>query len=401
MQNYVWTAIRERDNFFYTNGATPICSLSCNNSLIISNSKNGSIESISNYALIQNKKKISLIPIVETETIIDHASKILKDRKIFYQKPKSISERENLETLSENQIKRTIFDSYGIEISNLFEIKNKKGPNRIYKLFSKEGEFILKYRGKDLNLFKAQASLLEDITYFPKIMSTINSNKYVFFKNHIYAIEEFIEGGELPLNEQDYFKRIGKHLALMHNEICSKKKNKDLEKSLIEEGNFLSESNFLSVRIDLMNNNPVLLKEMCSFPKDIGQKLGGLLNQFIHGDVNRSNLIWNGNNVKMIDSENVRFSKKVREFIPTLLFKGNFQNPAYVPNSAKILLNSYNRHSDNPLNNDEQSIILDILKFSLIKLYSIYNIRRNKNSIKFRNQIINDLEVIGGESLVY
>ena len=141
MQNHVWTGTRERDNFFYTNGAIPVCSSNCHNSLIISNSKNGSIESISDYALIEDEKRAYIIPITETDEIINHASKILKNGKIFYQKPKSISERENLETLSEDKIKQKIFDSYDIEINNLSEIKKDKT------------EFINFFLKKEVNLF--------------------------------------------------------------------------------------------------------------------------------------------------------------------------------------------------------------------------------------------------------
>jgi Ser/Thr protein kinase RdoA (MazF antagonist) len=405
MENRDWIGLRERDNFFYTKGEAPLCDLDCHNSIIVSNLEEGSVKGISNHALIKDKGKSYLIPITEIDEIVKVSSVILNKEKIFYKKPKSISERESLRYLSKEEIKQKILDNYNLDIDRLSEMKNKKGQNRIYKLISKEDEeFILKYRGNNLDLFDAQFKLLEGLTYFPKIIPTLNSHSHVLFDKNIYAVEEFIKGKKFPLNNANYFDILGKNLAFMHNDIFSKtRKDKNLEDSLVQEGDFLNESNLISVQIDLRNNlgNDFLLKEIELFSKDTVQRLRSLPDQIIHGDLNRSNLIWNGNNVKMIDSENIRFSKRIREFIPILLFKGNFQIPNYIQNSAIELLKSYNSYSNNKLSKNEWSVIPELLKFSLVKLYAIYNLRRNKDKNNFRKQIISNLKTIGGEFNVY
>ena len=405
MGNSNWIGLRERDNFFYTKGEIPQYDLDCHNSIVISNLEKGFIKGINNHALIRDNGKSYLMPITEIDQIVKISSAILNREKIFYQKPTSISERENLRYLSNEEIRQNIFDNYNLSIDNLFEIKNKKGKNRIYKLISKENEeFILKYRGNNPNLFDAQFKLLENIIYFPKIIPTVNSYSHILFNQNIYALEEFITGKRQPINNKNYFELLGKNLALMHNEICSKdSKNKNLECALIQKGNFLSESNLISTQIDLINNldNQFLLKEIEFFSKNTIQKLCSFPNQIIHGDLNRSNLIWNGNTAKMIDSENLHFSKRINEFIPALLFKGNFQIPSYAKNSAIKLLKSYNSYSDNKLNEDECWALPELLKFSLIKLYTIYNFRKNSHSNEFRKQVIDNLKIIKGESNVY
>lgn len=405
MGRYDWVGLRERDNFFYTKGEVPLCDSDCKNSIVLSNLEEGFVNGISNHALIKDKDKSYLIPITEIDEVVKLSSMILNKEKIFYQKPKSISERENLGYLDKEEIRQKILDNYNLDIGRLFEIRNKKGKNRIYKLISKEDEeFILKYRGNNLDLFNAQFKLLEDSIYFPRVIPTINSDSHILFNKDIYALEEFVRGKKLSLNRVNYFEFLGRNLALMHNEICSKaRRDKNLEDALTQEGDFLSESNLISTQIDLRNNpdNQFLLKEIEFFSKNIIQMLAFLPSQIIHGDLNKSNLIWNGNNVKMIDSENVRFSKRIREFIPILLFKGNFQIPNYVKNSAMELLKSYDSYSDNKLNEEECVILPELLKFSLVKLYTIYNLRKNKVSNEFKKEIINNLKVVGGELNVY
>ena len=405
MQRPDWIGLRERDNFFYTKGAIPIYDPESNNSIIISNSKKGFLQTTSNNALIKDKDKSYLIPITEIDEILNISSKILKGKRIFYKKPYSIKERENLERLSQEEIIQGCRENYDLKIKNISQITNGKGKNRIYKIISKENEeFILKYRGKNPDLFEAQSILLKDNIYFPKIINTKNSEQYMRFNQNVYAIEEFVKGQENPLDKEKYFEFLGETLALMHNEISSKvSKNKNLEEALAKEGNSVSESNLISIQIDLMNtyDNQFLLNEMKSFYKNLSERLKPLPNQIIHGDINRSNLIWTKNNAKIIDSETMGFSKRIREFIPALLLKGNFQYPAFVQNSARELSKYYNFSSNNQLTEAEHLILPDLLKFSLLKLYTVYNIRRNKESSKFKKQVIDSLDILGGEFYVY
>ncbi|MCK5625078.1 hypothetical protein KAI04_04515 [Candidatus Pacearchaeota archaeon] len=405
MKKYEWIGLREKDNFSYIKGENPIYDTNCHNSLIISNLEEGVIKGVSNHALIKNSGKNYLIPITKINEIIDLSKEILNESKVFYKKPKSIFEMQNLKDLSEDYIKQKLVENYNLEIKNLLEIKTKKGKNRTYKIISKKNkEFMLKYQGKNSELFEYQSSFLEGISFFPKIISTINSLRYISINNSIYALEEFVEGNKFPLDMENYFNLVGKHLALMHNEFNQKNILKNnLEIVLAQEGNSLSESNLNSMQIDLKinSNNEFFLKEIDSFPKSLGQIVNSFPNQIIHGDLNKSNLIWNENNATIIDSETIRFSQRIKDFIPASLFEGNLNIPSYTPNSLKKLIESYDFYSNQKLSEAEKTILPNLLKFSLIKSYVIYVLRRNLKDEKFKNKIIHNLKLIGGEINVH
>ncbi len=140
MQKYEWLGTRKKDNFSYTKGEIPIYYSDCKNSIIISDLKEGIIKGISNYALINNQGKSNLIPITAVDEIINFSEKMLGEERVFYKKPKSIFDIQNLENISKEEIKQKIFENYNLEVDNLFEIKTKKGDNRVYKVVSKKIE---------------------------------------------------------------------------------------------------------------------------------------------------------------------------------------------------------------------------------------------------------------------
>jgi len=190
----------------------------------------------------------------------------------------------------------------------------------------------------------------------------------------------------------------------MHNEFNKKIiSKKNLEKVLTKKGNFLSESNLISMQIDLDNNqnHKFFLKEITSFPSTLSKIVNSFPDQIIYGDLNKSNLIWNGNNATTIDFETIGFSKRIIDFIPALLFEGNLNTPSYMPNSLRKLINSYDLHSNQKLSEDEKTVLPELLKFSLIKSYVIYVLRRNLEDKKFKNQVIDNLKIIGGEINVH
>lgn len=405
MQKDDWVGSREGDNFSYTKGEMPIYGMDCKNSLILSDLRRGQIEGMSNHAFIKKNGKKYLIPIAEFDEILGISKNLFGKEKIFYKKPDSIIERENLEELNEEQLKQNIFKNYGIFIETVNEIKTKKGSRRVYELSSEEGiKFMLKYHGKNLGLFKAQVSLLEGIPTFSKIVSTRNSNSHILFWDSIYYLEEFVEGDSSPLDKERYFNLVGKHLASIHNEFDKKRFSiNNLEGILNEEGNVLSESNLISMQIDLGNHfgNDFFLREISSFYNYLYSMRDSLHIQIIHGDLNKSNLIWKRNKPTIIDFETISSSKRIEEFPPALLFEGNLSVPKYNFGSLKELLDSYNFYSNQKLSECEKVILPDFLKFSLIKSYVIYVIRRNLKNEKFKNNIADSLKILGEEANVY
>lgn len=405
MQKANWIVLRERDNFAYTRGQSPVYSPDCKNSLIVSDSTNGNIEGISNHALIIEKGKEFKIPIEKIGEIFGFAKDLIKNQKISYIKPSSILERESLNDLGENFISQNIFENYGFFIDSVKGIKTKKGDHRVYELSSDDGtKFMLKYYGKDLNHFKAQTKVLENISFFPKIISSIKGDFPFIVGDSIYYLEEFLDGTSSPRNKEAHYSLIGKHMALIHNEFNKKMPlMTGLEKCLNKEGNTLSESNLISMKLDLGQNfeDYFSTEDMVSFFGNLNNAKDSFPSQIIHGDLNKSNLIWNGNDARAIDFEMINFSKRINEFIPALLFEGNLSIPKYDPKSLNQLLEGYNSHSKRRLTNEEINVLPEILKMSLMKSYAIYVIRRNLNNPNFKNQIKNSLNILGGEINVH
>ena len=405
MQGSNWIGLRERNNFSYTLGQTPIYKSNCKNSLVISDSNKGNIEGISDHALILENGKEYLIPITEINRILEVAQNLLGERKIFYKKPSSILERETLNDLGKEFIHEKVFENYGVLIESVKKIQTKKGKHRVYEVASNKGiKFMLKYYGKDLNLFKSQINFLEENTLFSKIVNTRNLKSYVIFGDSIYYLEEFIEGNPMPTNSKFYYILVGKHLALVHNEFNKKAfMMNGLENRLNQKANPLSESNLISMKIDLGQNfgEYFSVENSNSFFEDLQDSENSLPFQIIHGDLNKSNLIWNGNNPKTIDFETINFSKRINEFIPALLLEGNLSIPRYSSGSLKELLDSYDSYSDKRLSEKERKILPDFLKISLLKSYVIYVIRRNLTNEKFKDQIEESLNIIGDEKNVY
>jgi len=404
MQRNNWIGLREKDNFAYTLGQKPIYSKDCKNSIIISDRKEGFVEGISNYALIRGNGKEYLISINEIEKIFEISREIIGEGNILYQKPTSILERESLDNLSKEFVYEKLFENYGILTKSINEIQTKKGGHRVYEIFSEEKRrYMLKYYGKDLDLFNAQINLLEGIPLFSRIIYTKDLNSHLLFGNSIYYLEEFVEGNYLPKDNKVYYDLVGKHLAFIHNEFNIKKvSTSHLERILNKDGNNFNESNLISMKMDLINgNNNTLLRKLDSMPEMFSQKLNYFPKQIIHGDLNKSNLIWKGDNFLTIDFETIVFSKRINEFIPTLLFEGNLSTPKYNFNSLKEILGSYNFYSKNKLTKDEIYLLPSLLGFSLIKSYDIYVIRRNLKDEKFKNQIISNLEILEEEENVH
>jgi fructosamine-3-kinase len=405
MQRNNWIGTRDRDNFTYTLGQKPVYSKHCKNSLIITDKKEGLVKGRSNHALIINNGEEALIPINKIDIILEVSEKLIGDERIFYQKPISILEREILFNLNKEFIQKNIFENYGISIGAIKEIETKKGNHRVYEISSKEKErFILKYHGKDFNLFDAQINILEGNIFFPRIISTKNLNPHLTLRDSVYYLEEFVNGNSSPLNKDSYYSLVGKYLALLHNEFSKKSILKNtLESILTKKGNNFSESNLVSMKIDLRKskNNDNLLRELNYIQENFYQRLIALPNQIIHGDLNKSNLLWQGNVPTLIDFETIAFSKRVNEFIPALLFEGNLSIPEYNPKSLREILDSYNLYSKNKLTKNEVELLPDLLKINLIKSYVIYTIRRNLENEWFKHKIGENLKILGGETNVY
>jgi Ser/Thr protein kinase RdoA (MazF antagonist) len=263
---------------------------------------------------------------------------------------------------------------------------------------------MLKYYGKDLNLFETQTSLLKENSLFPNVIASKNQTLPIIIGDSIYYLEEFLEGNSFPEDRKSHYSLIGKHMALIHNEFNKKHSLiKGLEKHLIQEGDPFSESNLISMKIDLGESFKEYFstESIISFFEKIQNAQNSLPFQIIHGDLNKANLIWKRGKAKAIDFEMIHLSKRIHEFIPALLFEGNLSIPKYNSNSLKQILEEYNSHSNMGLTIEETNILPDLLKISLIKSYVIYNLRRNLENDSFKHQIEESLKILEEETNVH
>jgi len=314
-----WISSRNKDNFFYTTGSEIVYSDDCQNSLTISDEKNGYIRAEKNYAIIRCRGITKKIPISNMKKIIQESKKIISKENVHYQKPKLIFQGGNLPEIKESEIKEKLQMNYGIYINKL----------------------------------------LKNVDMLPKIIINKHGSPLIHFNKNNFALEEFAKGGNFLWNEKKYFTMLGENIAKMHNQINSSiKNNPTLEKILIEEGNLQSESNLISMHLDLMNennyNNDLQKESLKLIQNNLSGKLNSLPNQIIHFDLNKSNLLWKKEKVKIIDPETLRVSKRVNEFIRPLTLKGNSQSPIYTQGSLGRLISSYNRHIENKLTPEEK-----------------------------------------------
>lgn len=394
MKNNPFTASRLRNNFYYTKGEIPVFHKLAMNSVIISDSEKGFIHGIDNHAVIKSNGKAKIIPIENIMEIFDASIKILNQKKIVYEKPFSISIRENLEPINLQIAKKIISATYGFEVLDLEEIKNKKGGYRIYKVVSEKRVFILKYCGLSLQKFRSKANVIKNSDYFPKIIPTTDGSNYMILNGNIYALEEFVFGTVYKGKPKEYFGKVGKYIALFHNEINSNIKEKT-KKVLSNKKYLYSESNLVSSLIDLRHNsidkNELFEEIRTMVEKKTLDNFGSLPSCIIHGDLNKSNIIWLGSDMMFIDYENIKYSKRINEFIPVLLLMGNFKNPYFNEKSVRQLIDHYNLISDRELTQLEIELLPEMLKLHAIKSYVIYCIRNNRPNKKYKKEMISNL----------
>lgn len=398
-----WIASRKDDNFFYSKGAKIIYPLNCNNSLVITDKESGDVLATKDYATIQTGSNLQKIPISQMEKILYHSSRIFPSQSIVYQKPISITKKEQLPELGSNELHSKLQEEYGLFLEKISNIDACKGKNRIYKITtSNKEEFILKYGGINNDLLNGQLKVVRNVSLFPSILTTKKGNSLISINGNNYSLENFIDGTPFIGDEEKYFSELGAKMGDLHNKINSfSKGNSTLETLLKNGGNFLSESNILSGYIDSFNwmgEHHDLTKEYLKLIQDgFCEELNLAPKQIIHGDLNRTNLIWNKDSAKIIDFETMKKSQRTMEFVSPLIFRGNFQTPIYKKDSLSQLMTSYNLAAEDKLTSKETSLLPDLIKSYLLRLHTIRTIRRNEKDESFEKQLRLNFEKLEDE----
>jgi len=377
-----WNFFREENNHAYVGGSI-FYGDDCENNLIISPYLITKLVGVQNAFVFVGDSFIEVSPISDISNAIDKGKRKLSNQEINYHIPESAFKRENLIKKDLNNLKQMLMEIYGIAGKQISQIPSRNKLGGVYYIESNyKQKYVLKYK----SCSKEYAELLSQITnsipnLFPKVYPKLNENGYSFKMGGAwYNLESFIEGDTRERN-LNYFAEVGKFMGELHKELSLfSKNNNPLNEILNSKDRDLSQSNIASAYLDLSimdKKHGFLISELENMIKtNFSSKIDKLHSFLIHKDLNNSNIVWEGQRPKIIDSESIKISKRINEFIPALILKGNRNRPNYVSGSLSKMINSYNASIENALSEEEIRMLPILLKYSLIKYYTIRNIRR-------------------------
>ena len=126
--------------------------------------------------------------------------------------------------------------------------------------------------------------------------------------------------------------------------------------------------------------------------------LSKLSEALIHRDLNQSNIFWNMNNPKIVDSESIGIYRRLEEFIAPLLLGDNMARPNYIKDSLERIVENYNDSINNPLSQEEENALRPLLKYSLLKYYVVRSIRRKIEDPEYLDTLHKNLNALGGRN---
>lgn len=396
-----WNFFRKENNHAYVKGSV-FYEGDCKNNLIISPYLNNRLVNVKDAFVFIEDSSIEVSPISDISNAIDKGKRKLSNQKIDYHIPESVFKRENLIEKDLKSLKKEVKQIYGIEPKEISAIESGRTKNGIYYIRAEDGkEYILKFRGKH----KEKAELLSQIAknipnYFPLNFCRRDSSSFTFkIGEELYGLEEFIRDISPKIRDIRYFSLLGSHMGLLHNHFSNfLRRNKWIEEELVPTGSHTSESNLISFYFDLATDkihNTVLISELERIiEKDLNNQMISLPMALIHGDLNYSNLIWQGNNPKIVDSETIKNSNRLNEFKSPLLFGGNMAKPKYIKNSMEVMIRSYNQSSDVLLSKEEINVLPFLLRYALLRNFVVRKIRRSVDDEHYLGEIIENLKLI-------
>lgn len=396
---------RQGDNCSYVGGEVAYVG-TCRNNLIISSYKHNLVENVMNSFIFADNGQVTLFPISNIPTAIDLGKKALSNYRINYNLPLSVFERENLVNKDLESLMNSVKQIYGVHAEGISRETTARTRNGLFYLISHgEREYVLKFRGRNLQRAELLAQVTRSIpNYFPFNFCRQDNNLFTFrLGNELYGLEEFVKGSGRMSRNLDYFSLLGYHMGLLHNQFQGLFRSGIKKELMLSVGNRLSESNLVSFYLDLAidkDSNEELLSVMGEVIKqNIGAQIKSSPIFLIHGDLNYSNLIWEGKIPKIVDSETLMSSFRLNEFESPLLFEGNMSTPSYLKGSLKSIEDSYNQSSNIPLNRDEVNILPFLLKYSFLRNFVIRKIRRGKIlESPSPREIVKNIELIEEDS---
>jgi Ser/Thr protein kinase RdoA (MazF antagonist) len=372
---------RTGSNHSYSNGGRVSYDGDCNNNLVISFYNQNKLINVRNAFILAGDSHIKIMPVFGLQEVISKGRRILSGKRINYHIPERVLKKENLPKLNLDKLIEEIEEGYKIRPRKVLRIPAGRSKRGVYHVIGENGqEYIFKYRGEN----KMQAELISTVlskvqTFFPKIYSREDGSGYTsVIEGRLYGLEDYVHGSSRERN-LDYFSLLGSHIALLHEQLSHfAQENKSAGRMLSERAEHFNESSIASVYLDLAKNDEehcILLSELDKIiDEEVTSKVRSLPNFLVHRDLNHSNIVWMGDNLKIIDSESLGVAERVIEFVPALLLQGNRNRPNYVRGSLQEIVNAYSK--SNNLSNEEIALLPGLLKFSLIRYYVVRNIRR-------------------------
>lgn len=385
---------REANNHAYVEGKI-VYKGDCKNNLVISPYIDNSLRDVRNAFVFAGDSFIEVSPIYDLKEVIEKAKFQLSRNRIKYNIPFSVLTRERLNKKDLGNLERVLRESYGIISKEIVPITLRSKNEGIFYLNDRTGnKYIFKFKNKDKNRAELLSEVAESVPdIFPKNYPRIDSQKYtVELGDGFYGLESFVEG-ETKERNLEYFSLIGENIGKLHQEFEHFLRNHPkTDEFLGQSHSSLSESNLISLYLDIFldNSDEFLLSELERLVnRNFSSKATSSQKTLIHRDLNQSNILWVNDSPIIIDSESMGITEKINEFAPALLLQGNRNRPNYVPNSMDFILRFY--HGLSP---DEELVLPDLLKYSLIRYYVVRNIRRNLGESTELERLKNDLNQV-------
>lgn len=404
-KDHIFNFQRKQSNHGYTSGKIFFYKGDCNNNLIVSTYESNFFRNVRNAFVLANEDGVEISPITNIQNAIFKGNQALSG-KINYFIPKNVLSRENLPAMSIKHLIEELKIKYGIVVGDINPALGGRSKNGIYVLNQEKSKFVLKYRGDNkegAESISRVLSVIED--YFPRTFPRIDeTGRYTIeIGDNYFGLEEFIEERDKPDLNADYFYLLGDHIGRLHNSFSFfLSESPSLAKGLQRKDSF-NESNIISIYLDLMNNNPnkhgFLVDSLDKIlEEDSVEVLPRLPRALIHRDLNWSNIFWDTNRPKIVDSESVGIYRRIEEFIAPLLLGENMARPDYIKDSLRRMVETYNNSIKVPLFPVENNTLKTLIKWSLLRYFVIRSIRRGIDDSEYLNILHKNLNELSKEN---
>lgn len=309
------------------------------------------------------------------------------------------------ELLPLNEIKSNILSYYNLQNASIISIKFKDTEKQraVYRIDFNNRSYCLKkvYYDEDnlLYVYSAMEWCYRNKIHVPKLLPTIDGNRYVKYKNMLFILTPWLKGEKCDFDNLDNVLLSSRTLGKLHkasknfspikgsnsregldnyNETISKHFNQ-----LLISINDAHKYNDRFSKIFLKNVNENLELAKISFEVSSSIITDELSASLCHGDYVNKNILIDSNNISLIDFDKCKMdycSRDISYFLRRLLKR---ENTNWQINLTLDILDSY--MEENPLSSSDFKYILAYIAFpqKFWKLSRDYykNIRKcNKNS---------------------